>query len=73
MDVLVENAKKGEWLAMCHFRRVAFCFLMSLLFFVFLLFVGYEIWGVVFHGTLTPRSDVDGGALLPRFLLSGDA
>jgi hypothetical protein len=45
---------------------------MSLLFFVFLLFAGYGIWGVVLHGMLVPRSDAGGGALFLRFLLFGD-
>jgi hypothetical protein len=61
------------WLAISHFRGVPFCFLMSLLFFMFLLFVGYEILGVVIHGMPMPRSDVDSGALLLGFLLFGDA
>ncbi len=33
------------------------------IFFLFLLFVGYEIWCVVFHGMKTPRSKVGGGSL----------
>jgi hypothetical protein len=53
-------------------KGVAFCFLMSLLIFLFLLFVGYGIWGVHFHGTLVPK-DAKGGVLLLRFLLFGDA
>jgi hypothetical protein len=35
---------------------------MSLLFFVFLLFVSYGIWGVVLHGMLMPISNASGGA-----------
>jgi hypothetical protein len=45
---------------------------MSLLFYVFLLFIGYGIWGVVLHGVLAPRLDVGGGTLLLGFLLFGD-
>jgi hypothetical protein len=55
-----------------HFKGVAFCFLMPLLFYVFLLFACYGIWGVVFHGMLAPRSDVVGGMLFIGFLLFGD-
>jgi len=60
-------------LAISHFRGAAFCFLMFLLFFVCLLFVGYGIRGVVFHGMLGPKLDVGGGPFLPGFLLFGDA
>jgi len=56
-----------------HFRGAAFCLSMSLLFFVFFLFAGYGIWGVVLHGMSTPKSDVSGGMLLPRFFLFGGA
>jgi phosphotransferase system glucose/maltose/N-acetylglucosamine-specific IIC component len=56
-----------------NFRGTTFCFLLSLLFCVFLLFVGYGIWGVVFHGMSKPKSNVGGGALLFKFLLFGDA
>jgi hypothetical protein len=54
-------------LAINHFRGVAFCFLMSLFFFVFLLFASYGIWGVVLQGMSTPISNDGGGALLLRF------
>jgi hypothetical protein len=50
-------------LAIIHVRGATFCFLMSLLFFVFLLFAGYRIWCVVFHRMLTPRSKVCGEVL----------
>jgi hypothetical protein len=40
---------------------------------VFLLFVGYGIWSVVFHGMLAPILDADGGAVFLGFLLFGDA
>jgi len=40
---------------------------------VFLLFTSYGIYGVVFHGMSTPKSNVGGGALLSGFLLFGDA
>jgi len=55
-----------------HFRGVAFCFSMSLLFYMFLLFACYGIWGVVFHGMLAPRSNIGGGTLFLEFLLFGD-
>ncbi len=55
-----------------NFRGTTFCFLLSLLFCVFLLFVGYGIWGVVFHGMLVPKLDIGGGTLLLGFLLFGD-
>jgi hypothetical protein len=51
------------------FREAAFFFLMSLLFFVFLLFANYGIWCVNFHGMLAPKSKVGGGMLLLRFAL----
>jgi hypothetical protein len=38
-----------------------------LFFLCFLLFVGYEVWFVVLHGVLAPRSRIGDGALLPRF------
>jgi hypothetical protein len=38
-----------------------------------LLFAGYKIWDVVLHGMLAPISNIDGGALLPGFLLFSDA
>jgi hypothetical protein len=60
-------------LAINHFRGIAFCFLITLIFYVFLLFTSYGIYGVVFHGMSTPKSDVGGGALLFGFLLFGDA
>jgi hypothetical protein len=52
-----------------HDKGVAFCFLMSLLFYVFLLFVGYGIWCVVLHGMLAPKLKVDGGTLFFGFSL----
>jgi hypothetical protein len=36
---------------------------------VFLLFVGYGIWCVVFHGMSALKLKVGGGALLPKFSL----
>ncbi len=50
-------------LAIIHVRGASFCFLISLLFFVFLLFAGYKIWCVVFHRMSTPRSKVGGETL----------
>lgn len=60
-------------LVIIHVRRAAFCFLMSLLFYVFLLFVGYGIWCVVLHGMSTPKLEVDGGTLFQDFLCWCDA
>ncbi len=48
---------------------VAFCFLMSLLFSVFLLFASYGIWCVALCGMSTPKSKVGGGMLLLGFSL----
>jgi hypothetical protein len=56
-------------LATIHVEGATFWFLISLLFFVLLLFAGYGIWCVVLFGMLTPKSKVSGGALLPRFSL----
>ncbi len=55
-----------------HFKGAAFRFLMFWLFSVLLLFIGYGIWGVVFHGMLAPKSNASGGALLLEFILFGD-
>jgi hypothetical protein len=44
-------------LAISHFRGAVFYFLMSLLLFVFLLFAGYGIWGVVLHEMLALKSN----------------
>ncbi len=46
---------------------------MSLIFYVFLLFIGYGIWGIVLHGMFMPRLDVGSGTLIFKFLLFGDA
>jgi hypothetical protein len=54
-------------LAISHVKGAAFCFLMSLLFFVFLLFASYGIWCVVLHGMMSLKSKVDGGTLFRRF------
>ncbi len=73
MDVLVENTKREDswWLVTLedlHFASWCLCY-----FFVFLLFVGYGIWSVVFHGMLAPILDAGGGAVFLGFLLFGDA
>jgi len=67
-----KHQERGR-LVISHIREAAFCFLMSLLFFVFLLFVGYGIWGVVFHGMLASTSNADGGVLFSGLFLFGDA
>jgi len=64
-----KRRQERGWLKIIHVRGVAFCFLMSLLFFVFLLFASYKIWCVVFHRMSTPKSRVGGEMLLPRFYL----
>jgi hypothetical protein len=43
-----------------------------LLFYVFLLTIGYGIWGVVLHGMLASRLDTGGGTVLLGFLLFSD-
>jgi hypothetical protein len=60
--------KRGR-LAIIHVRGDAFCFLMFFLFFVFLLFAGYGIWSVVFHGMLAFRLEAGGGVLFLGFFL----
>jgi hypothetical protein len=56
-----KKRQERGWLAIRHFRGVAFCFLM------FLLFACYGIWGVVLHGMLTSILDIGGGTLLLGF------
>jgi hypothetical protein len=74
VDGCTSRKRQGKgWLVIDPFREAAFCFLMSLVFFVFLLFVGYGIWGVFFHVMLAPRSNVGGGTLLLGLLLFGYA
>jgi hypothetical protein len=65
MDVTGKKRQRRGWLVIMNFRRVAFCFLMSLLFYflVFLLFSSYGVWFVALHGVLAPKSEVGGGAL----------
>jgi hypothetical protein len=61
--------QERERLAIIHVRGDAFCFLMSLLFYVFLLFASYGIWCVVIHGMSMFKLEVGGGMLLPGFFL----
>jgi hypothetical protein len=64
-----KKCQERRWLTIIDVKGTTFCFLISLLVFVFLLFVGYGIWCVVLHGMLAPRLEVGGGTLLPRFSL----
>jgi hypothetical protein len=68
MDVTGKKRGRRGWLVIMNFRRVAFCFLISLLFIyflVFLLFASYGVWFVVLRGVSAPKSEVGGGALFP--------
>jgi hypothetical protein len=49
-----------------HFASWCLCYFIL---FLFLLFASYGIWCVVFHGMLTPKSEVGGGLLFSRFAL----
>jgi hypothetical protein len=72
MDVLAKNTKREDNKQLVILEEPHFAY-RCLCYFVFLLFVGYGIWGVFLHGMSTPKSDVSGGTLLPRFFLFGGA
>ncbi len=56
-----------------HVRGATFCLLMSLLFFVFLLFASYGIWCDFFHGMLAPILEVVVERCFLDFLCWSDA
>jgi hypothetical protein len=47
MDVTGKKRQRKGWLVIMIFRRVAFCFLISLLFFFFGVFVVCKLWSLV--------------------------
>jgi len=49
-----------------NIRGTIFCLLTFFYFLVFLLFICYEIWFIVLHGMLAPRSNIGDGTLLSR-------
>jgi hypothetical protein len=64
------SGKKGQnkrQLVIIHVKGVAFCFLMSLLFYFILLFTGYGIWCVILLAMPTPISEVGCGELFLGF------
>jgi hypothetical protein len=62
-----KKCQEKRQLAIIHVKGAAFCFLVSLLFYFILLFIGYGIWCVVLLAMPTPISKVGRGELLFRF------
>jgi len=73
MNVLVENIKKEDGWQAFILEELHFAYWCLGYFLCFCCFTCYGILGVILYGMSTPRLDVGGGTLLPRFLLFGDA